>query len=787
MLAMLEMVTMKSKGQKTLSPIHLISLVDPKAKWLKAWIHGNLGRQLFFNLAASTHDNLFFKTAMHHLLVTMERDTFPLLSRTSGRKKGLISSSLVSFAFFSHNLHVTCMVLQYYHGQKMFPLALPNRDELNDGRSLIKAMVTFVANARIASHQTPAKLITTALISGMSNDKNIQKFWNNDEIINLIIVPLLNWPQLQHSARALNLCQILAAWLKTPSGKSFALGVKTETGLTLPDFLLDFTSNFLKSLTSLSHQNEQVLVAALKLCQHIGKSYSCVLTNKFGNFVKNLNDGLADIEELYLMTPTNSMANINFESHASELKGCVFYVLKCIASTPLGLYCILQQEGLYPALIQDFDFQSEEMSSTVTYETLQSLDDLTQFLFSKEFTLQASFITYAKLSVIISDREMFAANKSKLEQVLPLDDNFVYDPGFENAPLKTLMVLLNNLDVRLVLLTHYDIESNMEKLLEDCKHEDGSIIFDEQSLILQYILESLKCVGGPTERKIVKLDYEKAVLGSSKKEDEISFDEGKSHEPNEFLALLKEDPRQNKDWKTRATVLFEKYTKGNGNLSWQILAETLFKLHNNPNFDVNKQSEIDLVTENQMESVAKMFKVLATKQGLDIPNRIFIQILNGNESERWLLMVLTLLFKGNFPKALAMSKRIAKKHNFMKIGHCVELILKEEFPMILAKLKSMSISPAFVSSQWLKQYFLNTLDFMQIINFLLIESLYPKEYAIYTCISIFKHLEQKILLCTGEEELILVLLCDPILNFRFGDCLEYMHNLGHKYDQHLRQ
>ena len=83
MLAMLEMVTMKSKGQKTLSPIHLISLVDPKAKWLKAWIHGNLGRQLFFNLAATTHDNLFFKTAMHHLLVTMERDTFPLLSRQS--------------------------------------------------------------------------------------------------------------------------------------------------------------------------------------------------------------------------------------------------------------------------------------------------------------------------------------------------------------------------------------------------------------------------------------------------------------------------------------------------------------------------------------------------------------------------------------------------------------------------------------------------------------------------------------------------------------------------------
>ena len=130
MKAMLEMVTLKSRGgQKILSPIHLISLVDPKAKWLKAWLHGNIGRQMFFLLVEQFHENLLIKSAVHHLLVALEKDNFPLLSRSSGRKKGLLTSSLVSFAFLSHNLNVTTLVLQYRQGQNMFPLILPNREE----------------------------------------------------------------------------------------------------------------------------------------------------------------------------------------------------------------------------------------------------------------------------------------------------------------------------------------------------------------------------------------------------------------------------------------------------------------------------------------------------------------------------------------------------------------------------------------------------------------------------------------------------------------------------------
>ena len=65
MKAMLEMVTLKSRGgQKILSPIHLISLVDPKAKWLKAWLHGNIGRHMFFLLVEQFHENLLIKSGI---------------------------------------------------------------------------------------------------------------------------------------------------------------------------------------------------------------------------------------------------------------------------------------------------------------------------------------------------------------------------------------------------------------------------------------------------------------------------------------------------------------------------------------------------------------------------------------------------------------------------------------------------------------------------------------------------------------------------------------------------
>merc|ERR1712223_2357471 len=164
----------------------------------------------------------------------------------------------------------------------------------------------------------------------------------------------------------------------------------------------------------------------------------------------------------------------------------------------------------------------------------------------------------------MGDPEMFASHKSKLEEILPgLNVNFVIGDYAYDKSLTVLMVLLSNLDVRHVLLTSYDIESNLKLLLQNCQHEDGSVICDQQSLTLQYILESLKCVGGITDRKIIRLNYETTITKDKDDtvDNDLNFDEKIIQDPGEFLALVKEDCQgQNiKDWKLRAKLLFEKH------------------------------------------------------------------------------------------------------------------------------------------------------------------------------------------------------------------------------------
>ena len=81
--------------------------------------------------------------------------------------------------------------------------------------------------------------------------------------------------------------------------------VKTESASKLPNFLLEFTSTFLKSLTSLSHQNEQVLVELLQVCQQIGKSHACALTTKLGDFERcTLGIEIFEFEELFFLFST---------------------------------------------------------------------------------------------------------------------------------------------------------------------------------------------------------------------------------------------------------------------------------------------------------------------------------------------------------------------------------------------------------------------------------------------------------------------------------------------------
>ena len=119
------------------------------------------------------------------------------------------------------------------------------------------------------------------------------------------------------------------------------------------------------------------------------------------------------------------------------------------------------------------------------------------------------------------------------------------------------------------------------------------------------------------------------------------------------------------------------------------------------------------------------------------------------------------------------------------IGHKTELILNEELPKILPKLRSMNFNVTWIVSQWYTQYFLNILDWKDIVIYILLLVQNGPDFAIYVFVALFKHFKEKILKDDegqdGEENhLGLVLKSDPI-DFNLCNYLTYIHQLSNKH------
>ena len=122
----------KSSQQAPLSPVHILALVDNKARWLRHWLHGNLGRSRFFRQLEALSgeggvaDGREFPGNLARVVVatlenkpveewTLTRSAF----RSSAKGKGSVSDSLISYGFFLHSVRVVCSILAFERGSRL--------------------------------------------------------------------------------------------------------------------------------------------------------------------------------------------------------------------------------------------------------------------------------------------------------------------------------------------------------------------------------------------------------------------------------------------------------------------------------------------------------------------------------------------------------------------------------------------------------------------------------------------------------------------------------------------
>lgn len=72
--------------------------------------------------------------------------------------------------------------------------------------------------------------------------------------------------------------------------------------------------------------------------------------------------------------------------------------------------------------------------------------------------------------------------------------------------------------------------------------------------------------------------------------------------------------------------------------------------------------------------------------------------------------------------------------------HYVELILKTEQPLVFSAFRMSGLTPAQICLHWIKQCFLNHIDWPEIVAFLVAELVLGIDYQTYFCVVLLKHM-----------------------------------------------
>uniref|UniRef100_A0A8C1GEF3 Protein broad-minded n=1 Tax=Cyprinus carpio TaxID=7962 RepID=A0A8C1GEF3_CYPCA len=114
-------------------------------------------------------------------------------------------------------------------------------------------------------------------------------------------------------------------------------------------------------------------------------------------------------------------------------------------------------------------------------------------------------------------------------------------------------------------------------------------------------------------------------------------------------------------------------------------------------------------------------------------------------------------------------------------AHYVEMLLKAEVPLVFSAFRMSGFTPSQICIQWLGQCFWNYLDWPEVCHYVATCVIMGPDYQVYMCISALRHLQQDILQHTQTQDLQVFLKEEPIHGFRVSNYLEYMEGLERNY------
>ncbi|PNF39806.1 hypothetical protein B7P43_G03500 [Cryptotermes secundus] len=122
-----------------LFPFHILSVLDPKAKWCTQWLHAAFGQHLFLNTLSQNMALVTF--LVEEILSYLE--TYQN-GHPGDMPENIIPGCIVKYATFTHTLSVLSQVVCFEKGRQFFPVVTKTTSELVSLEVMLVRMIMFL-------------------------------------------------------------------------------------------------------------------------------------------------------------------------------------------------------------------------------------------------------------------------------------------------------------------------------------------------------------------------------------------------------------------------------------------------------------------------------------------------------------------------------------------------------------------------------------------------------------------------------------------------------------------
>ena len=407
---------------------------------------------------------------------------------------------------------------------------------------------------------------------------------------------------------------------------------------------------------------------------------------------------------------------------------------------------------------------------------------------------------------------VFIVELTRENRILKLIDveNEGNDIEWNIYKLRMILSACSNLDSLVYLENKFQLSERILKSMDKFKIDDEYTV-DEQYLYLQYIDNMTKELGGPNEKKRLQVYFSENLADFPEKKTRAM--RAKSSKLVDFIT----DTTRVADlgWLDTAGKLLKDILVANSiylessdiKIILAKIAELQKESHmatimeslpNNPTLGndlvINYGKRIGCLKTEKEKELEETFKSSRKILGSELG------------TFDWFVASLFLMTEGdsnltvNVLKSmdgLLLSPFLWHSHGASKYGDTfqmrtlgigVELVMEEELPVLYSFFKINKVPVCVILDLWLRQCFLNFLDFKEIEHFILFPLLYGADYIVYFCISVLSHIQVNILDQDNTNiNIYQKTLTQQILEFNSGDYLPFMDKLSTKYKSILLQ